>query len=140
MGPAERPGSSSTGFLRPQALEKAATISRREAGSQAGVVWWSQCWCRQGCGLLENVFEAYCTPGQSVAWHKLAGLLVSSWGKRPQNQWIPTKTTFCLSTQITLFSKLVGSPTLHVVTGNRKCRQLLSSGDGRQMLCEVDER
>lgn len=40
--------SSSTGFLRPQALEKAATISRRE-----------------GCGLLENVFDAYCTPGQS---------------------------------------------------------------------------
>ncbi|CAJ1394378.1 unnamed protein product [Effrenium voratum] len=42
--------SSSTGILRPitPAMEKAQTISRRE-----------------GCGLLESVFEAYCAPGQT---------------------------------------------------------------------------
>ncbi|CAK9034240.1 unnamed protein product [Durusdinium trenchii] len=44
--------SSSTGFMRSSgsssALEKAATLSRRE-----------------GCGLLENVFEAYCSPGHT---------------------------------------------------------------------------
>ncbi|CAE7554473.1 TTN [Symbiodinium necroappetens] len=39
----------SNGWIRPLTpLEKAATIGRRE-----------------GCGLLENVFEAYCSPGQT---------------------------------------------------------------------------
>eukprot|EP00438_Fugacium_kawagutii_P032925 Skav212038 [mRNA] locus=scaffold782:68834:76341:+ [translate_table: standard] len=106
--------SSSTGFARPQALEKAATISRREAGhspcpSCRGVACLG--FCRQGCGLLENVFDAYCTPGQSVTWQLVSLVPLEAMGGTHGN----------------------GSQ-------NSCGLQLWSSGDGWQMLCEVDER